>query len=609
MVTGAQFTPATPPEDRWAPNPNEDRVTRILARAKKMETEKQPWLNTFQTIGEYVYMRRQNFTTNTQPGQFLTTKVFDSTAPKSLHQMASSLIGALYPGSNRVFRILPPENMSKEDATSRDVIDFYSRCTSVMASKMNHPKAGLMTSLEEYMMDEGAFGIAGIAIWEMPPGHSHPISYNAIDAKRLTVDEGPDGFIDTEYITTEVSVKALIQEFKVEGVSKSTREAYYQNRLSDMVKVMHCIEPRLDLEPGKIGADNMPYMSLKFEIESKHILAESGYEENPVKVCRFWKCMNEKYGRSPAMETMPDIIEANLMREALIIATEKILDPPTAATDDGSLAGPIDTSAGAINVRHVSGRISEQSHRWIEPVFTVGDIKPAKERILELQESIANSFFIDRLIDLNNESRMTAYETNVRNTLRGQSLGTVYARQVMELFTPLIERSFNILLRNGYFGVDSESIDVFEAEANGEEPPPIIPEAVLKLIHNGQDAYRIEYITPADRVMKQEELTGIQQTTAIITELGGINPDVFDSIDIDIMMKHVVEYTGAPEDIIRDSETIRTIRAARQEAQMNAQAEQSRHTQSATAKNIGAAAQSAANAGIDPNALLGGGGG
>lgn len=580
----------------------ETRERRILERYEKLKAEKAPWLDSWQLIGEYVMLRKQNFNAEFTAGDFMTGKIFDGTAGYANHLMASSLIGALWPNGAKTFRIEPPDNMDEKIAKKKDVKAYYAAVSKRIAAIMDNPKAGFLTSLEEYMLDQGSFGISGIGVFknEGPNKHEVPIRFVALDAKKIAIDEGADGFVDTVYIEREITIRQLVQEFGLDAVSKKVREEYERGRGSDRkVKVLQAIEPRLDARYGGFGNANMPVASIHLEMENPHILKESGYWEMPVFITRFWKANNEKYGRSPAWEAMSDILEANAMREAAMIATEKMLDPPLLVDQDGIAGGgTIDTSAGAINVKYVDGHMGDRG-KVVEPLITVGEMTTTFQNIKELREHIFRHFFIDRLLDLNNEQRMTLGEANIRNELRGQSLGTIYARQIAELFNRVIERVFNIMSELGLLGVVAGSAEE-QMLLDAGITPIYIPDAVLELMIGDHEAYKISFISPAARIMRAEELTGIQRTIEFVAAVAPLQPEILDNIDFDAMVRAVQDLTGAPSYIIKAIDEVAEMREKRAQQQAEMAQMQAQQIGAEIAKTTSQAAQAAAKAGLTP---------
>lgn len=561
------------------------RARRIIDRHKHMKTDKDPWLNMYQLIGEYVMIRKQHFTDMVNPGEFQTDKLNDDTAPNANFLMASSLIGALWPNGAKSFQITMPLGMEEElDGETEEVKSYYEWATKTMAEHMDNPKAGLLLALEEYMLDQGAFGISGI-MTEDNDDLTLPITYKAIDAKVMTIDEGENGFVDTLYVEREYTLRQLVQKYGYENISAEWQKKYDEGDCKTKVKVLQAIEPRMEKDPYGFGVKNMAYASIHIDLKTEKILKESGFVESPFAVARFWKAMGEKYGRSPAMNALPSILEANALGEAWVIAVEKTLDPSLLVMEDSAMGnGTIDTSPGGVTVVSASGRISS-NQKPIEPLFLVGDLRWTAERRAELVEIIKNHFFQDRLMDLNNEQRMTLGEANIRDSLRGQTLNTTYSRQMNETLVPTIERSFNILNRKGLLGVKPGSRQE-QALIDAGVPYRYIPEPVLRRMEKGQEVYKIHFVSPATRIMQAEELKGINQTAAFVTQVQPVKPEALDNVDMDWTIRRVRELTGAPPEMMASSDKMKKDRSDRTQATQAVVENQANREGSETARNM-----------------------
>lgn len=588
-----------------------NRARRIIERFKTMQTEKAMWNTLYQLCGEYVMTRKQNFVGKKTPGDLMVHHLYDDTAPSANSTLSASLIGSLWPNGAKSFQIVAPSGLEKEDLGDEPeaVKQYYEFVTRRMTEFMDNPKSGFRTALEEYMLDQGAFGISGIMVEDNEDSTEVPLAYRAVDAKVLFIDEGKNGFVDTIYMMREFNVRQLVGEYGLENVSKKWKEAFLQNDTKSKAQVLHAIEPRRDRDPFGFGKNNMPFSSIHIDLETEKIMRESGFIELPVSVTRFWKAMGEKYGRSPAMNALPSILEANSLGEAYILAVEKTLDPALLVLDDGTLgSGEINTSPGAITVLSVSGRIGAQALP-VQPLVTVGSLEWTAARRTELTEIIKNHFFLDRLMDLNNEQRMTAFETNIRNGLRGQTLNPVYSRQYAELFVPTLETTFNKLRRRGLLGIPNpqelpEGSDL-QLEAIAQEAeivanggvPVYIPAPVLRRILKGENVYKIEFISPASRIMQTEELVGIEHLVATVTNTAQVQPSTLENIDWDWTIRRVQELDGSPRETVVSLERLKKLRDDRRAAEQSLQELQQRREESEIARNNAQAA--AASNGIN----------
>lgn len=543
----------------------EEKIQNVLNRNTQLKANKQPWLEIWQMLGEFIHMRRMDFTTMRQPGEFLTREIFDSTAPKAAKTAASSILSLLWPQSVKRFRLRPPRQLPD----TRVIKEYYEFVTQKIIDVMDDPKAGLPMALDEYMLDQICFGTSGV---EALPSKKTKVVYKAWGVKNMSIAEGADGFIDTIYVEMRLPVHVIVKTYGEQKVSAKVRGLFQARKFDEEFNILIAIEPRITDDfslPGK-GNSGMPFQSVHIEMDTKHFLKESGFTEMPIKVARFWKLLGETYGRSCAMDALPATLEANAIWEAVTVAIEKNLDPPLGVLDDGKLgAGSIDTSAGAVNVFNITGRAGEKNP--IFPLYTVGEIKQTVSLLESLSQEISDHFFIDRLLDFNNETRMTLGEANLRNKLRNSTLGSIFTRQIAEMFSPNVERTFNILFDQGELGVVEGSVDhAIAVQINGEVPV-VIPREVADLMTKGHNVYDIEYFTPALRIMQAEELDGIIRTfdSAAVIKGAGCTY-VEDNLDGDIAIRRIADITGTPSEVKRSKKDVEVIREER-DAQIAAQ--------------------------------------
>jgi hypothetical protein len=556
------------------------RINNIFQRFKVLKNNKRSLNSLFQLISEYVYNRKYDGQDIPNAGIFADEDIYDNTAQRANGIMANVMVNNIWPNGPRTFSL----GRTWDTPDTEEIKTYFSYVNQQMYSVMDNTKAGLQTALDEYMLDQGAFATSGIYVKEKEDDRAVPVRYEAWSIKGRYIDEGPDGNIDTIFSEISMSVRNAVKVYGYENLSARVRKDFDNGDIENKVKILHVIEPRLERDKSKKGVKDMPIASIHIEVDTRKILKESGMEEMPVFIGRFSKVPGEIYGRSPAMVAMADILEINAVREAISIATEKQLDPPMAVYDDGALgAGAIDTSAGAINVFSVTGRLN--AGKPIEPLYTVGELQSSYTHIDTLKETINNHFYLDRLLDFNNETRMTLGEAQLRNALRGQSLGAFYARQENEVITPMIERTFNILLKLGRLGVIQGSKEEVEQLKRGMQPV-YIPEELVQRMMNGEDFYEITYLSPAKRTMQSEELRGIIETANFAVQVAPASPEIIDNIDFDKLIARVAKLSGAPMELIKDSDTVKKIREARAKQQEEiAKMEQARQ-QSEIGRNV-----------------------
>lgn len=531
-----------------------------------LKSQRGNWDSMYQIVGEYVSQNKQNFENSPQPGAFLVSEIYDATGPFAASTAASSLLGMLWPGSAKMsIELMPPDDI--EDI-STELNEFYSRMTNRTVRAFDDPKANLSIALDEYMQDQMIFGTSGVGT---DRGDQSKLLFKPYGVKEAYIDEGRNGRVDKYYLLYEWTIARLVAEYGYDQVSEQVRKKFDDGKKTDCVKVLIAVMRR-DQKKAERGKFAMDYMGLHYEYETGKELREEGFHELPINFGRFRKLNYEKYGRSPAMNALPDIREANALRESVIVATEKALDMPKGVFNDGILGGGvIDTSARAINVFSATGAVGSGN-----PIFDIGsppDITAAMARLEELKNSIAQHFFIDRLLDLNNDTQMTFGEAQIRDNRSALSMSATYNRQLSEVLTPTFERAIAILWRDGEFGVLPGSDEEAKLIAEGKEPE-YFPDEIIERLENGEDVYQIVYKTQAFNASRAADYIGIVDVVQIAGQMATINPGILNRIDMDAALKEIGEIRGIPSGIIRQDDEVEAMAAQQsQQAQASQQVE------------------------------------
>jgi len=552
----------------------------LVEKRKVLNTAKDTWRGQYQILGKYIYTKKQQFQTQVEEGAFLNDGfINDSTAVRANGAMASAIMGALWKSGGKTFRIRRPKNIPNSKVNA----DYYRDLNEQIATAMESPKAGFETSFHEEICEEGAFGTGCVALFR--GDYENPLIFKSWSIQSILVAEGPDGYIDTVYYDEKITIGNLVERYGLSKLPDSIQKKY-ANPTTRINKVLLtvAIEPRPESERKGAGAFGMPVATYHFLPEEKVLLKESGYIEMPVRVGRWYKLANEEYGRGPGMDALPAIMQINALKESFIVGVEKKVEPPIWVTDDGSLgAGVVDTSARGLSVFNAMGRPPGQPP--IGTIFDIGELQSCAAAIVETKEEILQHFLIDRLYDLNNKSRMTLGEAEMRYQIRSDALSSVYARYTAEILNPLITRAFNILFDMGILGiVEDDYAKRIELEMNGIDPiiiPPDVAEAILL----GRKIYEIDYISPAAHVMREEEYRGLMSTVNSAIAVAPVSPEVMDKIDLDKTVEYLVELTGAPGDILVPDDVVASIREARAKQQAQMMQAQMAETVSKAGKN------------------------
>lgn len=539
----------------------DSKIERHIAQWRDLKIEKDPWDIQYQALADIFLTRKSDFLHTFSPGEFLNEEVFDNTGQFAAFTYGSVLQSMLWPDSSRTYSVNPVRRLKGVAGVEK----YFRFVTDQMRTIMDNPKAGLTTVLAEHFVDMGVFGTSGVGTFEGPKDDiTLPVVYESWDIKRMAIAENAQGFVDVIYRERERTVRQILQKYTRPGdkIHKRIMELASAKKWNDKIKVLEIIEPK-KATLNKIGVAGMAFRSVHIDISNHKTMRESGFHEMPVSVGRAFKTLSEVYGRSSGMLALPDAYSLNALAEAVLVATEKQLDPPLGLLDSGRLGGGVvDTSAGALNIFNDSGRLGGQNP--IFPLFTVGELQSSEKLMEQLKGKIMQAFFLDRLLDLNNQTQMTAFETSIRNRMRGESLGSLFSREKTEVLTPTIERTFNILYRSGRLGVVSGSRLSEEQRAWNKilgVDEVIVPDVIVKAANDGLDIFDVEYISPAQRFQQSEKLQGIFTSLEALASANAILPGIVDGIDEDDTREQIVKLSGAPISMLLTKEATQEKRA------------------------------------------------
>lgn len=363
--------------------------------------------------------------------------------------------------------------------------------------------------------------------------------------------------VQTVYRKLSWTPAQMISKFGKDGVPEHIREkAEEPDGSTDREDVIFCVYPREIGEPVRIdqplAPKKRPY-GYKYVLKTGSVMLgeEGGYYENPCFVARWRTVAGSKWGKSPAIDSMGDILTLNQLKEAILEAAGKAIDPPQ-KVEDGAVIGDIDLDRGGLTtVTDING---------IAPLTTGTQFDVGALQVDWLTNSIRNHFYQNQL-ELKESPAMTATEVNVRYELMQRMMGPTLGRLKNDLLDPMIQRTFNILYREGRL-------------------PPIpegLPESRLD----------IQYTGPMPRAQQGNTANEIVRWLGEIAQLAQIYPEARDIPDVDEAVRTIAELRGVPAKSIRSQQEIQVER--QRQAQQRAAMEQMAQAQAAgeTMQSVG----------------------
>ena len=145
------------------------------------------------------------------------------------------------------------------------------------------------------------------------------------------------------------------------------------------------------------------------------------------------------------------------------------------------------------------------------------------------------------MLTLSSRRQITAREIDERHEEKLLMLGPVLERLHSELLDPLIDRTFNIMMRNNLM----------------PEPPKELDGIDLK----------VEYISVMAQAQRAIGTGAIERLAGFVGNLAAAKPEVLDKLDADQSIDEYAEMLGVPPKIVVSDDQVAKIRAQRAEMQ------------------------------------------
>ena len=502
----------------------EPKAKMIIERYKTLKAKRVTWEDHWQDIADYFLPRKSNITIKRTKGDKRHDQIYDGTATHALELLSASLNGMLTNTISPWFILKFRNELINEDDAA---VEWLESCSKVMQQVF--ARSNFQQEIFELYHELLAFGTSAMFITD---DVQDDLRFKTLHISEIFITEDDKGMVDSLTRRFHLKNKNLPSMYPDAELPRAILTDIDKAPYDDAV-IIHSVYPN-EVKMGYDNNKNMDWVSCHVHEKTGTLLRESGFKEFPYVVPRYLKSSsNEIYGRSPAMNALPDTKMLNTMSKTTIKAAQKQIDPPLMVPDDGFIL-PIRTVPGGLNFYRSGTR------ERIEPL-NIGSNQPLGLQMEEQRrKAIRENFFVDQLMTVQGQN-MTATEVMQRTEEKMRLLGPVLGRLQSELLQPLITRAFNLLLKNNKL--------------------PQMPEML------GEQDVEIEYVSPLAKAQKTQELSSIMRGMEIFGSMQNIAP-VFDYIDIDGLVSHVQDVLGLPAKIMRSKAEVQQLKQQKQQAEM-----------------------------------------
>ena len=276
------------------------------------------------------------------------------------------------------------------------------------------------------------------------------------------------------------------------------------------------------------------------EIDTKHLLDDSGFHEFPFAIYHWLQQDNGPYAELPVMLALSEIKSLQLMGKGELRAFGQWTDPPLGMPNDGVMNRP------NLNPRAVNpGAVGPDGSLRVKPLITAQSPDFA-EKVMEVRRAaVKETLYINLFQTLIKNPEMTATEAMIRSNEKGELLGPAGGK-IQAGLSQMIDRELGIMARRGVFRPAS---------------PLAAPRSLQGL------ALSVRMTSPLDRMRRANEGVGTTQLLNVALPMVKVKPDILDNFDLDKTLRLLREIFGAPAEVIVPE----TVMAANRQASMQQQ--------------------------------------
>jgi len=555
----------------------ESRRARYEILRAQLENERSTFLSHWRDLGDHILPRRPRFfTSDVNRGERRSQKIIDTTPTLAVRTLSSGMMAGITSPARPWFRLTTPDPDLAEFGAVKEWLDVVTRRMGTVFLRSN-----LYNTLPVVYKDLGTFATASMSIEE---DFEDTIRTYPFPIGSYTIANNDLLKVDIFFREFRMTVRQLIGRFGERDsdgdidwskFSTHVRNLYEQRQREIWIDVCHVIQPNDEYDPERIQSKYKKFLSVYYEKGysgqssgnymsspvDDTVLSEKGYDYFPILAPRWEVTGEDVYGTDcPGMTALGDIKQLQLGEKRAAQAIEKIVNPP--------MTGPTSLRSQKASIlpgdiTFVDIREGQQGFRAAHEVRF--DISHLEAKQAQIRKRISRAFYEDLFLMLASSDRreITAREIEERHEEKLLALGPVLEQLNQDLLDPLIDNTFDIMLRQGQI--------------------PPAPEELqgVKL--------KVEYISIMAQAQKLAGLAGIERFASFTSQVAAVDPQVLDKIDRDQLIDEYAEITGVPNKIVRTDEAVAEIRAARQQQQAAAMAPQVIKDVSESAKNLAGA--------------------
>ena len=518
-----------------------DAVAAMVRRAEKAKDRMRQWYPLLEELAHYFHNIRKGFLTEYAKGQELDIDIWDASPEIHRAKHSQAFVEAMCP-RERYWVGLEPV---RKELMQIDAVRLWCQMAAYyMYLVINDPAANFNEVIAEHADDASTFGSAVMFI-DHDRGAGHLV-FQVKHLKHFAFEIDANGALTACYCFWSMALEDLVKKFGLAKLPSEMQSEYTKpGDCSDKQhQVVHVVLPSEDYQRFGLGIGRLPMQSLWILKTGNHLLDSAGFYEMPYVLTRWYRRSGEALGRCDAMRALSDARLMQSVAAALLEITEKQSNPPMQMPID-IIRGDLELWPGGANFFEASGFQFQGDP--IRPI-QLGDNPAMTADYLKYLDAKIGRVFSSDLLDIPADtSKLDPKQHITMEMMKAVILAPLWSRVENETLPPILDRVFNIMLRNRAL-------------------PPIPPELVgQKLV------YKLD-----NQIADMREIAKAQSAfEAVVMPLTTQVPEIVDkaveNVDWDIAIRDLYQMRKVPQNWIKP---MRQVMADRQQREQMQQAQQ-----------------------------------
>ena len=411
----------------------------LVRRKDKASADREQWRDLLEDAYDHVIPSRNRFTNKTD-GDEDNNHLYDETAPLAIPRFANRMQRSLFPEGQEFAQFKSGSKIPEDQRQTLD--DQLEEYTQAFYSDFND--SNFQTEINPSLIDCGV-STGVIQVNEEPISSDKLYHFTNIPIDEIALEKPVKGQLVNMWRTFKMEAEVILETWPKAKIPLTLQKIIDK-------------DPRQEVEInlGQIKEDNISI----YVMYEKNILIHEEFDTQRIIAFRLTAFPRETYGRGPAIQVLPAIRDANIIKQLIIENAAIQVSGMWTARSDG-VFNPWTFVVEPGGVIPVSS--NDRGNPTLDRLPHAGDLNMGQIVLEELQSSIRKAFFVDPLGEISDPIRSATEQTmRMQEFLKDQ--GASIGRLRKEVVEPIILACIDIATNRGklpkQIKVDGKSIKI-----------------------------------------------------------------------------------------------------------------------------------------------------